>query len=64
MTRSPSHQLSDEAMLEAADRFMQWSRSEAGATTCLGVAEGSFKAENELLRAFVDSIHPPEPDDD
>lgn len=60
MADPPSGRPTDQALLDAADRFMQWSRSEEGATTCLGVAEGSFKAENELLRAFVDSVSPPE----
>jgi hypothetical protein len=45
-------------MVEMADRFREWSRTEYGATVCRGVAEGSFKWENELVSAFIAAVDP------
>lgn len=47
-----------DALTEAADRFRGWSRTEQGAATCAGVAEGSFGAENDLIAAFVWAMDP------
>lgn len=43
---------------EMADRFRAWSRTEDGATVCRGVAEGSFRWENELVAAFIAAVEP------
>lgn len=53
-------QISLNQLTNMADRFRGWTRTEAGAAVCGGVAEGNFGAENDLIAAFIWAVDPGE----